>query len=124
MRYDPEVAPDPARWLATPEADRLDAVRRHHKKAKCRSGSPELHAVIHITVETQLAERHVAATAAMDRLIAEGLERHEALHAIGSIVAAEMFDVVKSKRTHDPEAYSRKLGKLTAASWRAGDAEC
>lgn len=123
MRYDPDVAPDPAQWLATPEADRLDAVRRHHKRAKCSAGSPELHAAIHIAVETQLAEGHVAATAAMDRLIAEGLERHEALHAIGSIVAAEMFDVVKARRTHDADAYARKLGTLTAASWRAGDAE-
>jgi len=34
-----------------------------------------------------------------------------------------MCDVVKSKRPHDPEAYSRKLRKLTAASWRAGDVE-
>ena len=123
MRYDPEVAPDPVEWLGSTEADRLAAVRRHHKRAKHDSGSPELHAAIHVAVETQLAERHPAATAAMDRLIADGLRRHEALHAIGSVVAAEMFDIVKSKRTHDPEAYSRKLQQLTAAVWRAGDGE-
>jgi Domain of unknown function (DUF1841) len=123
MRYDPQSAPDAVRWLATAEADRLEAVRRHHKKAGDRAGSPEIHAAVHVAVETQLAEGHPAARAAMDRLIAEGLERHEALHAIGSIVATEMFDVVKSRRTHDPEAYSRKLSKLTAASWLAGDTE-
>ena len=83
MRYDPEVAPDPVRWLATPERS-VWTRRRRHKKAKCRAETAELHAVIHIAVETQLAEGHVATTAAMDRLIAEGLERHEALHAIGS----------------------------------------
>ncbi|HEU4369559.1 MAG TPA: hypothetical protein VFV05_15160 [Methylomirabilota bacterium] len=59
----------------------------------------------------------------MNRLIAEGLRRHDALHAIGSVVAAEMYDIVKSKRTHDPEAYSRKLQHLTAAAWRTGDGE-
>jgi hypothetical protein len=82
-----------------------------------------LHSVIHVAVETQLAEGHPAATAAMARLTAEGLDRHDALHAIGSILAVEMFDIVKSNRTHDPEAYSRKLGAVTAASWRAGEVE-
>ena len=123
MRYDPEVAPDRAVWLATPEADRLAAAEQHHKTAKRGADSPELHAAIHVAVETQLAERHPAATAAMDRLIADGLTRHDALHAIGSVMAAEMFDILKSKRTHDPEAYSRKLHQLTAASWRAADRE-
>ena len=123
MRYDPEVAPDRVEWLATTEADRLVAVRRHHQSVPHDTGSPQLHAAIHVAVETQLAERHPAATDAMSRLVADGLRRHEALHAIGSVVAAEMFDIVKSKRTHDPEAYSSKLQHLTAAAWRAGDGE-
>jgi hypothetical protein len=59
----------------------------------------------------------------MARLTAEGLDRHDALHAIGSILAVEMSDIVKSNRTHDPEAYPRKLGAVTAASWRAGEVE-
>jgi len=123
MRYDPDVAPDPAKWLTSPDADRLDAVRRHHKKERFRGSRLELHAAVHVAVETQLAEGHPAATAALQRLLSEGLERHEALHAIGSVVAAEMFDIVKSKRTHDPEAYSGKLSNLTAAGWRAGGGE-
>jgi len=123
MQYDPQAAPDPAIWLATPDADRLDAVRRHHKKKKFRGGRLELHTAIHVAVETQLAEGHPDATAALRRLLAEGLDRHEALHAIGSVVAAEMFDIAKSHRTHDPQAYSDKLRQLTAASWRSGDVE-
>ena len=59
----------------------------------------------------------------MNRLIADGLRRHEALHAIGSVVAAEMFEMLKSKRTHDPEVYSRKLQRLTVAAWRAAEDE-
>lgn len=123
MRYDPEAAPDPVKWLAMTEADRLAVVLRYQRSVKHHAGSPQLHAAIHVTVETQLAERHPAATDAMNRLIADGLRRHEALHAIGSVVAAEMFEIVKSKRTHDPEAYSRKLQSLTATAWRAGDGE-
>jgi hypothetical protein len=123
MRYDPDVAPDPAEWLATPEFDRLDLVRRHHKKAKCRAGNPKVHAAIHVVVENQLAEGHPDATAAMARLLAEGLERHDALHAIGSVVTHEMFDIVKANRMHEPAEYARRLRGLTAASWRAGAVE-
>jgi len=121
MRYDPEIAPDPDEWLASTEAERLDAVRRRHQTARHQAGSPQLHVAIHVTVENQLAERHRDATEAMDRLLAEGLRRHEALHAIGSVVAAEMFEILKSGRIHDPEVYSRKLQELTAAAWRTGE---
>ena len=118
MRYDPEVAPDRDRWLASSEEDRFAAVRRHHKKARHEAGNPRLHVAIHVAVENQLAELHPAATEAMHRLVAEGLRRHEALHAIGFVLAEEMFEILKSKRPHDPEVYSRRLQELTAAAWR------
>jgi Domain of unknown function (DUF1841) len=123
VRYNPEIAPDPDEWLASTEADRIDAVRRGHQTARHQAGSPQLHAAIHVTVENQLAEGHRDATEAMNRLLAGGLRRHEALHAIGSVVAAEMFEILKSKRTHDAEIYSRKLQQLTAAAWRAAEDE-
>ena len=119
MRYDPSLAPDPAAWLAASEDDRLDAVRRHHKRAKIRIPGAETHAAIHAAVETQLAEGHPDATTAMRRLMGEGLDRHEALHAIGSVLAEELFGVIRSGREYDPGRYSRELADLTAASWRA-----
>jgi hypothetical protein len=121
MRYDPEVSPDPVEWLATPEADRLAAVRRHHQRTPRDTGNPQLHAAIHAVVETQLAERHPAATDAMSRLVADGLRRHEALHAIGSVVAAEMFDIAKAKRTHDPEASPRQAARSSRRRMVAGE---
>ena len=119
MRYNPDIAPDPEEWLASSEADRLDAVRRYHRHARDRAGNLELHAGIHVVVENQLAERHRDATEAMSRLLAGGLRRHKALHAVGSVLAEELFDVLKFERTHDPELYSRKLQELTADAWRA-----
>jgi hypothetical protein len=74
---------------------------------------------MHVTVENQLAEHHPAATDAMNRLVADGLRRHDALHAIGSVLAEELFVMPKFKRVHDPEVYSRRLPSLTAAAWRA-----
>jgi hypothetical protein len=51
----------------------------------------------------------------------EGLDRHEAIHAIGSILMSIVFDV-----SQEPDVggdinarYSRELTTLTAASWRS-----
>ena len=51
----------------------------------------------------------------------EGLDRHEAIHAIGSILMSIVFDV-----SHDPAVggdinarYNRELAKLTAAGSRS-----
>jgi hypothetical protein len=121
VKYNPDIAPDPARWLDTDDEERADAIRRYHKQAKEPVGQNQnLHAAIHAVVENQLAEGHAAATATLSRLMAEGLDRHDAIHAIGAIVAAEMFDMIKDQVTHDPEQYARKLQTLTAARWRAG----
>jgi hypothetical protein len=53
MRSDPDGPPDSPEWLAAPEGDRLDAVRRHQRIARCRTGNPELHAAVHVIVENQ-----------------------------------------------------------------------
>jgi len=121
VKYNPDIAPDPARWLDSDEGARVHAIREYHKKAREPVGQNQnLHAAIHAVVENQLAEGHAAATATLSRLISEGLDRHDAIHAIGAIVAAEMFDMIKHQATHDPEQYARKLRALTAARWRAG----
>ena len=120
MKNDPAVGPDPSQWLEAGERERLEAVRQYHGRAKDLAGGPETHAGVHCAVETQLAEGHVAARAALERLLRDGLDRHDAVHAIGSVVAAEIFEVLRSKRPHDPKAYARKLDALTASKWRNG----
>jgi hypothetical protein len=121
VKYDPDITPDPARWLDSDDEARAKAIREYHKRAGQPVGqSLKLHAAIHSMVENQPAEGHAAATATLSRLISEGLDRHDAVHAIGAVVAAEMFDMITHQATHDPEQYARKLQALSAASWRAG----
>ena len=123
MRYDPSVGPDPRGWLELDEGERVLLVRQYHKRAKERAGNPELHAIIHATVETQLAEGHPDARAAFERLSREGLERHNIVHAIGSVVAEDIYDIMKSQRPHDPEKYARRLRNLSAEAWLRGSEE-
>jgi hypothetical protein len=117
VRYDPMATPEPSQWLASSEWDRLDAVLRQHKGARERSGSERVHAAVHVAVENQLAEGAGPAVSAMDRLLREGLDRHEALHAIGSLVAGQIFGAPKHGAV-DNEAYANGLETLTAESWR------
>ena len=50
----------------------------------------------------------------------EGLDRHDAVHAIGSVLASEVYDSLKAPadRTDPNAAYDSELRELTAASWR------
>ena len=114
MKYDPDVAPNSSAWRALDEAERLVAVRDYHRRTKQPRGeSPDAHAAIHVGVENQLADKHPAATRAMSRLLEEGLDRHDAIHAIGSVLAGEMYQMLKTETPHDPEKYSRRLEALT-----------
>ena len=120
--YDPDTAPDPAAWLAMGEAERMLLVRIHHQEAHIRLPKPNLHMAVHVVVENQIAEGMPAVVAAMARLQAEGLSRHDALHAIASVAARRVQEVLQ---TEDPELtrtfearYSAELDKLTAEDWR------
>ena len=123
MRYDPATGPDVKEWLELDEGERTLAVRQYHKKAKLRAGNAEVHAIIHAAVETQLAEGHPEAQAAFARLTREGLDRHDVVHAIGSVLAGELYGIMKTEREHDPGEYARKLRALTAERWLAGAEE-
>jgi hypothetical protein len=123
MRYDPAVSPDSREWLELDEGERIVAVRQYHKKARLRSGNAEAHAIIHAAVETQLAKGHPDAQAAYSRLSREGLDRHDVVHAIGSVVALEFYDIVKAGGVHDAAEYARRLRELTAEKWLRGPQE-
>lgn len=117
MRYDAMVAPDAAEWLKTDEAERLQAVIRHHKKAGEAFEGLRVHAIVHLAVETQLLEDHSVAVRTMSRLLDQGLDRHDALHAIGAALAEQIFGVLKG-HAFDPVRYQERLDALTASSWR------
>jgi hypothetical protein len=73
-------------------------------------------------VESQIAmgdEIPVRSTA--QRLMAEGLDRHDAVHAIGSVLAGFMNDLLRDPPPDadtDPNAqYFAELQQLTASGW-------
>jgi len=118
--YDPLKTPEPSQWLALDEAERIDLVVQHHERDKVKVPNLRAHAAIHAVIETQIAmgdELPVAATLA--RLQSEGLDRHDAVHAIGSALAEQIHGVASGTVSGEPNsAYAAALERLNAKSWR------
>jgi hypothetical protein len=94
----------------------------YHRRAKLVQENLQLHATTHVVVENQVAlGEAMPVPATLNRLMHEGLDRYEAIHAIGSILMNIVFDVFREPDVGgDIHArYSRELATLTAASWRS-----
>jgi hypothetical protein len=121
-RYDPERAPEPEEWLALDEQERITLVAAHHRRTKAKLPNLQLHAAIHAVVENQLAEGVAVAQQTLERLMADGLDRHEAIHAMGSVVAEHLWKAMHEtpRGAELQEAYVRGLTALTASAWLKG----
>jgi hypothetical protein len=122
-RYDPDVAPHQEDWLALDEAERVVLVEWYHRDARIPlpKAARRLHATTHVVVENQLAEKDEPVMRALSRLVKQGLSRHDAVHAIGSVVAEEIYGAIHSPDT-TPESlragYYAAIERLTAEVWR------
>ena len=122
-KYDPNRPPDPQRWLATDEDQRRMIIERYHRRIGFRAPDDTVHVIAHLVVENQAAfgnETPVAAT--LLRLMDEGVDRHEALHAVASVLLWHIKQVIHDEIPLDPnpvQIYYAELEKLTIAGWRA-----
>jgi hypothetical protein len=119
--YDPLLAPDPAEWLASEEEQRIALVVNYHEGALVKLPNQRVHAAIHVIVENQIATGDaLPVRRVLDRLLSEGLDRHEAIHTIGSALAGHLSDLLHtgSRKGDAPEAYWAELGRITAEEWR------
>ena len=121
--YHPSQTPSPEEWLELDESIRNDLVRKAHEAAEIefeeeRAGN--MHSVIHVIVENQLALKVEPVPATISKLTRQGLSRHEAIHAIGAVLSEDIFEIIKNKQEHNFKKYRRRLDKLTAKRWRKG----
>jgi hypothetical protein len=103
------------------EAEQIDLALQYHRRARVRLPNARLHAMMHVVVENQVALRdELPVRRTLDRLQAEGLDRHDAVHAVGSVLAKHMYDLMKGGLpSDDPHvAYWAELDQLTAEGWR------
>jgi hypothetical protein len=123
--YDPEQAINASEWLELDEGVRQLLVEEYHRDARIALPRKArlLHATIHAVVENQLAMNIEPVVRALERLMKEGLSRHEAVHAIGSRVAEQIYDIMQLKETLEVSnaRYYAAIEQLTAATWRNGE---
>ena len=79
--------------------------------------NPTLHITMHEVVANQLwDDKPPEVWETAQRLLAAGYERHEILHMLASIVAADVFDTLKHNTPHDPAKTRAALDALPG-SW-------
>jgi hypothetical protein len=122
--YDPERDPVADEWLALSELQRIDLVAEAHRLLGGFGESLLAHSAIHAVVETQLAQGQPAEVqATLSRLRRGGVKRHDAIHAIGSVLAEHLSQVlhaIDDPPEFDEESYIRGLANLSARQWRVG----
>ena len=119
MKYDPHDNLNPESWLAPDESERIDCVIQYHRRQRISLPDNTVHARIHVVVENQVAlGDKYPVKSVRSRLMAEGLDRHEAVHAVGSVLTGQVFDAVKQKGsgTDLNAQYLDELNRLTAGA--------
>lgn len=76
-------------------------------------GNPHMKAIILEVVENQMRDNDPPETRkTYDRLIREGHSDEDAKRLIGSVVASEIFDILKKKEEFNHERYVKALNNL------------
>lgn len=121
MKYDPLVKPSPKLWLRMEEMERVELVRDYHSRAGVESPNERLHALVHAVVENQATMGdEIPVKEALERLMNEGLDRHEAIHAVGSVLIGHIWELLGGGGTKslDPNApYFDEIRALTTQKW-------
>jgi hypothetical protein len=120
LQYDPYQHIDSEAWQELDESERIESVRQYHRQNRIRLPNETLHATTHVIVENQVAlGDSFPARAVLLRLMEEGLDRHEAVHAIGLVLSEQLFAALREEGDADiNKQYVEKLNGLTAESWR------
>ena len=118
--YDPLENPNPDEWLALDEVERILLVEEFHEHAKINLPSVRAHASFHAVIENQLASGDPPQVLdTLERLLGEGLDRHEAIHAISTVLSRVMYNTAKnpSQKLDPTKAYIKGLKELTVEKW-------
>lgn len=118
--YDPLQAPDAVGWLDTEEGERITLALDFHSRARAELPNARLHATLHVIVENQVAlGDETPVQVKVRQLMAQGLDRHEAIHAIASVLIKYLSDLTQNGPPNDDthRRYYSALRRLNARTW-------
>ncbi len=118
--YDPLVAPDPEEWLDMDDGEKqyLISSALHDYEAGIGEGF-EAHCIMHLIVENQVAlnEADTPTGEQMDRLMSAGLNRHEAIHALGNVIMCQMWEMQTKRKEMTPVSLAKEMRSLKSKDW-------
>jgi hypothetical protein len=119
-KYDPDRPPDPERWRAQNEMELVDIVQRYHRRERIWLADERAHAALHVMVENQVALGDATPVgAAVDRLMGEGMSRHDAIHAVGAVLDKHVYRAHSTGVPVSREAYYADIRAVTREGWLA-----
>lgn len=122
-KYNPDQPVNSKNWLALDESIRIELVHDFHSELDLEMADEalSLHSTVHVLVENQLAMGVELIPETIAKLTRQGLNRHEAIHAIGALISEDIFDVLNGNAEEfSQKKYRRKLEKITAKRWLKG----
>lgn len=127
-QYDPYAGPSMDEWKSLDEAEQMILVEKYHRRAGEELPNHKVHAMVHTMVENQVAlGDEIPIAAELERLMNEGLDRHEAIHAIGSALVEHIHEMQTGNPSEDPDERNRqyysKVQAMTAEKWRESGEE-
>lgn len=123
QKLDPMLNPDPEQWVALDDDERISLVMEYHQEVGIEPPDEYTHALLHVVVENQIAlGEETPVDAVLDRLIDENLDRHDSIHAIASILANHMYELMHGEDAAlGNDEYYAELENLTAEKWLRGE---
>jgi hypothetical protein len=126
--YDASAPPDADYWLGLAPRERNLAAVEHHEldQPHAVADSQHMHAVAHAAIETQLVEGDLPQVrAALERLVAGGVARHDAVHALGMVFMEQIYDLLRREEVgaqpteaEANAAYVARIDELTVESYQ------
>ncbi len=119
--YNPEIQPDAEAWLALDEQERIWLVEKYHRRAKIELPRETAHAALHAIVENQIAMDFGPVVRAFPRLMKQGLSRHDAIHAVASVLTDLLSEQASGNAKDSGESvearYGAEVERLSAKEW-------
>ena len=120
--YDALKAPLAAEWLALGEEERIQMVLDYHHSIGDQGEYERTHCLLHVIAENQLAlgADMEPVREKLRQLMAQGLDRHHALHAICYVLARHMhwLTLMEGNVGDQSQRYFRELKRMNAQKYR------
>jgi uncharacterized protein YoaH (UPF0181 family) len=121
--YDALQPPDPLAWLALGEEERLGLIGSYHRSIGDIGENERIHCLLHAIVENQIAmgAQMQPVRDRLRQLMAQGLDRHAAIHAIATVLMRHMqrLSRVAVPRGDQADVYFRDLKRMSASKYLA-----